>query len=50
VATERKLKFMTGITMRENARMPDLARAAGFMLRADKDEPELVRMTRPLQA
>jgi acetyltransferase len=45
VARERRLKIMTGITLRENARMIDLARSYGFETRADTDEPELVRMT-----
>jgi acetyltransferase len=44
-ARERRLKIMTGITLRENARMIDLARSYGFETRADTDEPELVRMT-----
>ena len=45
VARERRLKIMTGITLRENMRMIDLARSLGFETRADTDEPELVRMT-----
>ncbi len=45
VARERQLKIMTGITLRENVRMIDLARSYGFETRADTDEPELVRMT-----
>jgi acetyltransferase len=45
VARERRLRLMTGITLRENTRMLDLARSLGFATRADKDEPELVRMT-----
>jgi acetyltransferase len=45
VARERRLRVMTGITLRENTRMIDLARALGFATRADTDEPELVRMT-----
>ena len=45
VARERGLKLMTGITLRENARMIDLARSYGFESGADADEPELVRMT-----
>jgi acetyltransferase len=49
VARERRLEVMTGITLRENTRMLDLARAFGFTLRADSDEPELTRMTLPLQ-
>ena len=45
VARERRLKVMTGITLRENSRMIDLSRALGFETRADVEEPELVRMT-----
>jgi acetyltransferase len=45
VARERRLRIMTGITLRENSRMIDLSRALGFEARADVDEPELVRMT-----
>ncbi|HET7203492.1 MAG TPA: GNAT family N-acetyltransferase [Steroidobacteraceae bacterium] len=45
VARERRLKVMTGITLRENSRMIELSRALGFETRADADEPELVRMT-----
>jgi acetyltransferase len=44
-ARERRLKVMTGITLRENTRMIELSRALGFATRADHDEPELVRMT-----
>ena len=42
---ERRLRVMTGITLRENTRMIDLSRSLGFSTRADADEPELVRMT-----
>ncbi len=45
VARDRHMKVMTGITLRENYRMIDLARALGFATRSDADEPELVRMT-----
>jgi acetyltransferase len=45
VARARRLKVMTGITLRENSRMIDLSRALGFQTKADVDEPELVRMT-----
>jgi acetyltransferase len=45
LARERRIKVMTGITLRENSRMIDLSRALGFTTRADRDEPELVRMT-----
>ena len=48
VARGRRLRVMTGITLRENTRMIDLARSLGFSTRADTDEPELVRMTLPL--
>ena len=44
-ARERRLRVMTGITLRENTRMIDLSRSLGFSTRADTDEPELVRMT-----
>jgi acetyltransferase len=45
VARDRRLKVMTGITLRENTRMIDLSRSLGFATRSDTDEPELVRMT-----
>jgi len=45
VARERRIKVMTGITLRENSRMIDLSRSLGFATRSDTDEPELVRMT-----
>jgi acetyltransferase len=45
VARQRRLKVMTGITLRENSRMIDLSRSLGFATKADLDEPELVRMT-----
>jgi acetyltransferase len=45
VARQRRLKVMTGITLRENSRMIDLSRSLGFATKADVDEPELVRMT-----
>ena len=45
IARERRMKVMTGITLRENTRMIDLSRSLGFATRSDTDEPELVRMT-----
>jgi len=45
VARDRRLRVMTGITLRENTRMIDLSRTLGFATKADVDEPELVRMT-----
>jgi acetyltransferase len=45
IARDRRMKVMTGITLRENTRMIDLSRALGFATRSDADEPELVRMT-----
>ena len=45
VARSRRLKVMTGITLRENSKMIDLSRRLGFATRADVEEPELVRMT-----
>jgi acetyltransferase len=44
-ARDRGLRIMTGVTLRENTRMIDLARSLGFTTRTDADEPELVRMT-----
>jgi acetyltransferase len=44
-ARARRLRVMTGITLRENTRMIDLSRSLGFETKADFDEPELVRMT-----
>jgi acetyltransferase len=49
-ARNRRLKVMTGVTLRENARMLDLARSKGFGLRMDEEDPSLVRMTLDLQA
>ncbi|NJD32160.1 MAG: bifunctional acetate--CoA ligase family protein/GNAT family N-acetyltransferase [Gammaproteobacteria bacterium] len=49
-ARARRLKVMTGVTLRENARMLDLARSKGFGLRMDEEDPTLVRMTLDLQA
>ena len=45
IARDRRIKVMTGITLRENTRMIDLSRSLGFATRSDADEPELVRMT-----
>jgi hypothetical protein len=36
---------MTGVTLRENSRMLDLARAKGFAVRMDDEDPTLSRMT-----
>jgi acetyltransferase len=44
-ARERRLKVMTGVTLRENARMIDLSRSLGFETRSDPEDPELVQMT-----
>jgi acetyltransferase len=49
-ARARRLKVMTGITLRENARMIDLARSKGFAVRMDEDDPSLVEMRLDLQA
>jgi acetyltransferase len=48
-ARNRRLKMMTGITLRENTRMMDLARSHGFTVRTDEDDPTLVQMTLDLQ-
>ena len=48
-ARARRLRVMTGITLRENSRMIELSRSLGFATRADADELELVRMTLELQ-
>jgi acetyltransferase len=45
IARDRRIKLMTGITLRENTRMIDLSRSLGFATGSDTDEPELVRMT-----
>lgn len=44
-ARERRLKVMTGVTLRENSRMIELSRSLGFQTRTDPDDPELVQMT-----
>jgi len=44
-ARTRSLSVMNGITLRENTRMLELARANGFTLRTDRDDPSLVEMT-----
>ena len=41
---------MTGVTLRENSRMLDLARASGFRLKSDEDDPSLVQMVLDLKA
>ena len=45
VARARHLLVMQGVTLRENARMIDLARSLGFETRPERDDPELVRIT-----
>ncbi|MCJ7452154.1 MAG: GNAT family N-acetyltransferase, partial [Steroidobacteraceae bacterium] len=50
IARGRRLKVMTGVTLRENSRMLDLARAKGFGIRTDEDDSSLVQMTLDLQA
>ena len=47
-ARNRRLKVMTGVTLRENSRMLDLARAKGFAVRMDDEDPTLSRMTMSL--
>ena len=49
-ARRTPLKVMTGITLRENSRMLELARAAGFQLQTDSDDPSLVKMTLQLHS
>jgi acetyltransferase len=44
-ARQTSLKVMTGITLRDNSRMLDLARACGFKLHTDADDPSLMAMT-----
>jgi acetyltransferase len=44
-ARARRLKVMTGVTLRENTRMIDLSRSLGFETRTDAEDPELVQMT-----
>ncbi len=44
------LRVMTGVTLRENSRMLDLARASGFRLKSDEDDPSLVQMVLDLKA
>jgi acetyltransferase len=44
-ARQRRLKYMTGVTLRENARMIELSHALGFETRRDSQDPELVQMT-----
>jgi L-amino acid N-acyltransferase YncA len=43
-ARKTRLKVMTGVTLRENSRMLELARANGFRLKTDEDDPSLVQM------
>ena len=50
IARGRRLKVMTGVTLRENGRMLDLARANGFGIRTDEDDSSLIQMTLDLQA
>jgi len=49
-ARRTPLKVITGVTLRENSRMLDLARAAGFQLQTDPDDPSLVKMTLQLHS
>jgi acetyltransferase len=44
-ARDRRLKVMTGVTLRENTRMIELSQSLGFATRRDPDDPELVLMT-----
>jgi len=44
-ARERRLKVMTGVTLRENSRMIDLSRSLGFETSVDPEDPDLVQMT-----
>jgi acetyltransferase len=44
-ARARRLKVMTGVTLRENTRMIELSRSLGFTTRADPEDPDLVQMT-----
>ena len=48
VARERRLKVMTGVTLRENSRMIELSKSLGFETRRDPEDTELVLMTLPL--
>ncbi len=50
IARSRRLKVMTGVTLRENTRMLDLARAKGFGIKTDEDDASLIQMTLDLQA
>ncbi len=50
IARGRRLKVMTGVTLRENGRMLDLARANGFGIKTDEDDSSLIQMTLDLQA
>lgn len=50
IARGRRLRMMTGVTLRENSRMLELARAKGFGIRTDEDDSSLVQMTLDLQA
>jgi acetyltransferase len=43
-ARRTPLKLMTGVTLRENSRMLELARAHGFKLKMDENDPSLVQM------
>jgi len=45
-----RLKVMTGVTLRENTRMLELARANGFKLQTDQDDPSLVQMVLDLRS
>jgi acetyltransferase len=44
-ARERRLKVMTGITLRGNSRMIEMSRSLGFATRSDPENPDLVLMT-----
>jgi hypothetical protein len=48
IARDRRLKVMTGITLRENVRMIELARTHGFTVTTENEDPTLSRMTKSL--
>jgi acetyltransferase len=48
-ARQRGLSTMMGVTLRENVRMIELSRSLGFETSTDREDPDLVQMTRELQ-
>ena len=49
VARQRRIGELVGEVLRENTPMLQMCRALGFMIRADENDPSLMRVTKPLR-